>query len=285
MELRFALAGVFLFAVFLGAADVNADVFSSRWEDNPVARARLISSGYPDADTDQGASAGVHIEINPGWKTYWRVPGDAGIPPRINWKGSKNVASVEVLWPAPHRFIDKYGMSIGYKDEIVLPLKVVPKDKAAPLHLVLQLDYAVCKEVCLPVEAKMSLEIVPGKTTRSPFKRKLQRFMRQIPQAEKPEIGLRVSALEVVVSDDRITLSFDIENPADNPIVDLFVEGRDELFFGTPKTIKNKGTTGRVEVPVSGVKTVDMLDGDRLRLTLVGKKSAVNQYWKISSGS
>ena len=61
-----------------------------------------------------------------GWKTYWRMPGDAGIPPQFDWSGSQNVKSVEVLWPAPQRFIDSGGETVGYKDRVVFPLRIVP---------------------------------------------------------------------------------------------------------------------------------------------------------------
>ena len=281
MTKKLTFSGLVLIAALLNAGGAYAGAFSSDWEDNPYARARLIAAEYPNKEQPDTANAGVQIELNPGWKTYWRVPGDSGIPPRIMWKGSKNVKSIEVRWPAPHRYIDEYGMSIGYKDEIVLPLKITPIDKTAPVHLSLQLDYAVCKEVCLPVNSKMTLKLTPAKNTKSPFGRKLKRFLAQVPKQAMPEAGLRIRGLEVVADNGRVTLKLDVENSTDDPLVDVFVEGRDDLFFGTPKPIKNTGKMSHVEMPVSGAKSANALDGDKIRLTMVGKKSSTTQYWQV----
>ncbi len=259
-----------------------AGEFSSPWQDNPYARARLIASGYPGAEnTSHVIPAGVQIEMDPGWKTYWRIPGDSGIPPQIKWEGSTNVQSIEIRWPTPRRFIDKYGMSIGYKNEIVLPVKIVPKDKKAPIHLALELNYAVCSDICLPVNANMTLDIKPGNQKTGPFKRKLQRFTEQIPKSSSDTQGLRVQNLDVTGADEKVTLSFEVKNPEGDILVDVFVEGDETLFFNTPKKITNKGDISQVEVTVSGAKSARSLEGNRLRFTLVGKKSSADQYWTI----
>lgn len=281
MNMRAFFVITTLCSAILSANGAIAGSFSSPWEDNPYARARLIAAEYPDATRGENPVAGVQIELNPGWKTYWRVPGDAGIPPRMNWSGSENVKSVEVRWPAPHRYIDKYGMSIGYKDEIVLPLNIQPKDASAPIHLALELDYAVCKEVCLPVNSKMALDIAPQKHTGGPFKRKLQRFQKQVPISVEKQVGMKVRGLGISQNGKRVLLSFEIENSVGDQVVDVFVEGRDNLFFGTPTLIKNAGKMARVDIPVTGLKDTGALKGDTLRLTLVGKKSSTNQYWQV----
>jgi len=224
---------------------------------------------------------GLQIELDPGWKTYWRIPGDSGIPPQIKWDGSTNIKSIELSWPTPHRFIDKYGMSIGYKNEIVLPVKIVPKDKTAPIHLALELNYAVCAEVCLPASANMTLEIKPENSKTGPFKRKLQRYLEQVPKISQSSKGLRVSKLDVSGEGEHVALSFEVENPKGDALVDVFVEGDETLFFGTPKKIIHKGSVSLVEVYVSGVKSAKALVGKKLRFTLVGKKSSVDQYWAV----
>ena len=102
--------------------------------------------------------AGVEIKLKEGWKTYWRYPGDSGVPPVLDFSKSENVKAVTVLYPAPMRFPDGAGgNSIGYKDGVVLPLHVVPKDAGKPVTLDLKLDYAVCEKLCVPAEAKLEL--------------------------------------------------------------------------------------------------------------------------------
>jgi DsbC/DsbD-like thiol-disulfide interchange protein len=112
-----------------------------------VLSARLLS-GW--AEPDGVRMAGLRLDLAPGWKTYWRAPGDAGIPPLFDWTGSRNVAAVHPHWPRPVVF-DLNGMkTVGYHDGVVLPLEVVPVDPSAPVELRLQVELGVCKDICMP---------------------------------------------------------------------------------------------------------------------------------------
>ena len=104
--------------------------------------------------------AGVEIKLKPGWKTYWRYPGDSGVPPVFDFAASENVKAVTVLYPAPMRFADGGGgHSIGYKGDVILPLHVVPQDAGKPVTLRLKLDYAVCEKLCVPAKAEPSFAL------------------------------------------------------------------------------------------------------------------------------
>lgn len=259
-----------------------AGEFSSPWQDNPSARARLITTGFPDAENrTRSLSAGVQIELDPKWKTYWRFPGGSGIPIQTKWDGSTNVKSIKVRWPAPHRFINEYGMTIGYKNEVVLPVEIVPKDINAPVQLKLELNYGVCLDICLPVTSNMMLEIKPKNQSASPFKRKLERFVKKVPKSSTPSQGFRVKKLGISGEAEQVILSLAVENPGGEGLVDVFVEGDETLFFDTPTKIISKGAVSQVEVPVFGVKSAKALNGKKLRFTLVGKKSSADQYWTI----
>lgn len=114
------------------------------------------------ATADGRYLAGLRIGLPEGWKTYWRQPGDSGIPPSFDWSGSRNLDGVEVVWPAPSLFDDEYGWVIGYKDELVLPLLVEPAGDGGDVALSLDLSYAVCKEICVPAEARLSATLPGG---------------------------------------------------------------------------------------------------------------------------
>ena len=102
----------------------------------------------------------LSCKLAPGWKTYWRYPGDSGVPPHFEFEQSENVKSVAVLWPAPLRFSDAEGTTIGYKDNVVFPLRIEAKDPSKPVTLRLKFDYAVCERLCIPVRgARPSLSI------------------------------------------------------------------------------------------------------------------------------
>ncbi|GLR87445.1 protein-disulfide reductase DsbD domain-containing protein [Bradyrhizobium iriomotense] len=101
---------------------------------------------------------GIAFQLQHGWKTYWRMPGDSGVPPRFDFSKSENVEAVTVLWPAPLKFDDGAGgHSIGYHDQIVLPLRIVAKAPDKPVTLRVEINYAVCEKLCIPVEASAEL--------------------------------------------------------------------------------------------------------------------------------
>ncbi len=101
---------------------------------------------------------GIAVQLDPGWKTYWRTSGDSGVPPRFDFSKSDNVEAVTVLWPAPMKFDDGAGgFSMGYHNQVVLPLRIVPKSIDKPVTLRADINYAVCEKICIPVEANTEL--------------------------------------------------------------------------------------------------------------------------------
>jgi DsbC/DsbD-like thiol-disulfide interchange protein len=133
---------------------------ASAWDGDQRAAVRLIAGAQHGAVR----RAGIEIRLAPGWKTYWRYPGDSGIPPRFDFSQSKNVKSVTVRYPAPHRLTDESGTSIGYKQGVVFPLDIVPQNAAQPVMLAVKADYAVCEKICIPAEGKAELSVTgkPG---------------------------------------------------------------------------------------------------------------------------
>lgn len=138
------------------ATSSSAVTAVSPWAGGHRSRVRLMAGTMAHGTL----RAGVEIDLADGWKTYWRYPGDSGVPPHFDFSRSENVARVEVLWPAPRAFSDGNGTSIGYRHNVVFPLRVTPRDPAKPVTLRLALDYAVCEKLCVPEQA--SAELPPG---------------------------------------------------------------------------------------------------------------------------
>src|SRR5665811_2434845 len=106
--------------------------------------------------------AGIEIKLGPGWKTYWRYPGDSGVPPRFDFSGSENLKAAKVLYPAPHLFSDEAGNALGYKDSVIFPVQLSPQQPGKPVLLRLKLDYAVCEKLCIPAEGRAELTLNAG---------------------------------------------------------------------------------------------------------------------------
>src|SRR3979411_1203405 len=101
---------------------------------------------------------GIAIQLQPGWHTYWRNPGDSGVPPRFDFGKSENIEAVTILWPGPTKFADGAGgTSLGYQKQVVLPLRIVAKNADRPVTLRADINYAVCEKLCIPVEASAEL--------------------------------------------------------------------------------------------------------------------------------
>ncbi|MDT8343553.1 MAG: protein-disulfide reductase DsbD family protein [Thermohalobaculum sp.] len=131
----------------------------------------LVSSGESflqadlvlgDRSADGVREAGLRLDIAPGWKTYWRNPGEAGIPPTFDWSRSVNVADIEIDWPRPSSF-ESFGLrTLGYKHRVVLPLRLHPVDPSAPMALNLRLALGVCDDICILEETSVERAIAPG---------------------------------------------------------------------------------------------------------------------------
>ena len=127
---------------------------ASPWQRDGHSAVRLLAGSRSGAVL----LGGIAFQIQPGWKTYWRMPGDSGVPPRFDFSKSDNVEAVTVMWPAPQKFDDGAGgHSIGYHDQIVLPLRIVAKAADKPVTLRAEINYAVCEKLCIPVEANVEL--------------------------------------------------------------------------------------------------------------------------------
>lgn len=127
---------------------------SSPWQRDEHSAVRLLA-GSRSGGVLLG---GIAFQLQPGWKTYWRTPGDSGVPPRFDFSKSENIEAVTVLWPAPMKFDDGAGgYSLGYKTQIVLPLRIVARNADKPVTLRADISYAVCEKLCIPVEARAEL--------------------------------------------------------------------------------------------------------------------------------
>jgi len=144
--------------MLLGTPACAAD--ASPWGQDSRSAIRLIAGANMSGATQ--LRAGIEIKLQPGWKTYWRYPGDSGVPPRFDFSGSENLGTARVLYPAPHLFTDEAGNSLGYKDGVIFPVQVSPKQPGKSVHLRVKLDYAVCEKLCIPAEGRAELMLEIG---------------------------------------------------------------------------------------------------------------------------
>src|ERR1700733_14057212 len=152
VPLRAAL-GVAALCLACATSEVRAED-ASPWQRDAHSAVRLLAGSRSGAVL----LGGVAIQLQPGWKTYWRTPGDSGVPPRFDFSKSENIEAVTVMWPAPMKFDDGAGgTALGYTQQVVLPLRIVAKNADKPLTLRAAINYAVCEKLCIPVDANAEL--------------------------------------------------------------------------------------------------------------------------------
>lgn len=192
------------------------------------ARLRLLAA--PAGDRDE-LLLGLEFELLPGWKIYWRTPGDAGFPPEIDWAGSENLDRPSILWPAPERFRVLGLDTFGYRDRVVLPIRAGLKDATQPLRVRAHVSYLVCDVVCIPGEAKLALDAAAG-TAASSESEVIARYLARVPGAGA-FAGLVLERAEFAETLGRLSVMARAESPFHKP--DLYVEGPEGYAFGAPE--------------------------------------------------
>lgn len=248
---------------------------ASGWEAQTHTAARLIAGAKITTADATFVRAGIEIKLDPGWKTYWRDPGDSGMPPTLDFSGSDNVKAVTVLWPAPQRFPDGAGgNSIGYLDHVVLPLRVAPMDAAKPSVLHLKLGYDVCSNMCVPAEADLKLPLGGDGAAETALEKAEIRVPRRVGLGPgKADLAIVGVHREPGDGHDRVVV--DVAAPAGTP-VDLFVEGpTPDWSLPLPASAAGYGTTREFSFELDGLPLGAETKGATLTFTAVSGDDAI----------
>ena len=236
----------------------------SPWQRDTHSALRLLAGSRSGAVL----LGGVAIQLQPGWHTYWRTPGDSGVPPRFDFSKSDNVEAVTVLWPAPHKFDDGAGgTSLGYIKQIVLPLRIVAKNADKPVTLRADINYAVCEKLCIPVEAKAELAFASVASTEDGT---LSEALNAVP---KPANVGDPNPLTIrdVKREGKTNVLVDV-TASETKDVSLFVEGpTPDWALPVPKLLED-GPPGvkRFAFELDGLPPGARPEGAALKFTLVG---------------
>ena len=266
---------VWFLALALTLAGGPTRAAASKWDSHEHGAARLITATEATGMATR-LDVGLQLRLSPGWHTYWRTPGDAGVAPTIDWKGSENLAGAEIAWPAPQRLPPLGGLeTVGYVNGVVLPIVVTLAHPGAALHLHAEVDYASCKEVCIPYHASLDLTLPPGLAQPGPEAALIAAARTRVP-GDLAAAGLALRGSVVAPAQDGAVLSVRLAStgaPLRSP--DLFVEGAPDLSPGHPEIVlAQAGRTATLRVPIRGA-TAASLAGKPLRLTVVdGTRSA-----------
>ncbi len=237
---------------------------ASPWQRDGHSAVRLLAGSRSGAVL----LGGIAFQLQPGWKTYWRTPGDSGVPPRFDFSKSENIEAVTVMWPAPLKFDDGAGgVSLGYHDQTVLPLRIVPKSADRPVTLRAAISYAVCEKICIPVEANAELAFNSVASTED------SALFAALDTVPKPANVGDPNPLTIrdVKREGKSAVLIDVVTP-DARDVNLFVEGpTPDWGLPVPKPVEHSPLgVKRFSFALDGVPPGVNPDGAALKLTLVG---------------
>jgi DsbC/DsbD-like thiol-disulfide interchange protein len=275
--------GLLLSGLLQTATAAEPPALASPWASEPHARARLIAGGRPPGAPAGTFAAGVEIELADGWKTYWRNPGSSGVPPLFEWSDAENLASAEVRYPAPGRQADRGGDTIGYNHRLVLPLVVRPADPGRDIKLKVLLEYGVCKDICIPVQAHLDL-VIPADAEKQPIATGLARAFDRVPRplsARRPS-DPDLSNSSVTLDGEKPSIRFDAVFPGGAEDGDIFIEAPDGLWI--PMAMRDgpaKGDRAHFVVDLTEGAEIADLKGKTIRITLVSPRGQSETTLKL----
>ncbi|MDD3182146.1 MAG: protein-disulfide reductase DsbD family protein [Alphaproteobacteria bacterium] len=189
---------------------------------------RLISES-DSLGTEPKIKLGLDVSLAEGVHTYWRSPGAAGSPPRLDWSQSENLQNATLLYPMPMRKAVLGMDSLGYENHVVFPIHAWIKDGSKPLSLKLALDILVCKDLCLPKHFDLNLTLPTGQGGASPEASLIKNAMDTVP-TPTPSPALAITNL--IRTENKVYVEITSDDDILSP--DMFVETRNKLAFLKP---------------------------------------------------
>ena len=264
-----------LIALLGGAAPAAALSSDSAWTQHAELRLLAATDAIGEAGT---ATVGLEFALEPEWHIYWRAPGDAGLPPVVDWSQSQNVAGVEMLWPLPTRYELLGFTTLAYSDHVIFPLQVAAADPSLPVVLNTSVNFLICAEICIPDSAEITLTLPPGTAAGTPFAHQIDQFRASVPGAPQ-SVGLFLEDVTITGEGDagQIVVAFRSDAPITAP--DLFFEAPPEFVFAQPEAaVSADGMSAVMTAAISSWGAgIDALQDSEMTLTLVDDNRAMEQ--------
>ena len=264
---RLRLGGAVLVAALVLCMPLKARA-AAGWVGDEHAAARLITA-TDSVGSKKAVAAGLEIRLMPGWHAYWRTPGDAGIPPSIDWAGSANLKRADITWPAPARYSLQGFETAGYRDHVVLPITVALTQPGQPLDLHALVNWAACANICVPYSTRLELRLPAGLAAPSAEAGLIADARTRVPQP-LAAAGIDLVGANAIGHGAATALVVQLRSRGEAfEAPDLFVEGLDKGSPGRPEAaLSQSGHIARLSVPIRDADAADLI-GKKLTLTLV----------------
>ena len=257
-------------ALALATATAPQDLAAQSVVPDDLVQVEILDGGVTASGTYVGA---LRLTLQEGWKTYWRSPGDAGIPPQFNWRGSRNIGELSMTWPTPEVFSTSGYQTIGYHDQLVLPFEITPERSGKPVRVKGRMELGICKDVCVPSQLSFDHQLDAG-ADRNPA---IVAAIASRPYSAQ-EAGVRSTTCRLKPTQYGIEVEARIAMPsAGGTEVAVIEPGAPHLFAGATTT-KRSGQTlvATAELLPATSGAVASVDRSQLRITVLGRDHAVD---------
>ncbi len=228
-----------------------------------------VLSGWTTASGSQ--MVGLQIDMADGWKTYWRAPGDAGIPPQVSWVGSQNIKGAAFHWPVPEVFYEGSARSIGYSGSVTIPIEIFPASDGA-MRLSGTLDIGVCDEICVPVTLDFD-QSLPASNTRDPA---IVAALVDRP-ATASEAGISDVTCKVDPTPKGLRVTTQMVLPKSAAANAVIIETGDPAVWVSEPTTSRQGATLTASADLVHVNGSGFaLDRSAVRITLLSERQAID---------
>ena len=224
--------------------------------------------------------AGLEMNLADGWKTYWRMPGDSGVPPSFDWAGSTNLAAAKALYPTPARMPEAGGTAIGYKGVVLLPIEITPTEPDKRVTLKLSLEFGLCRDICIPVNATFDLVIPPQTAGALPpnIAEALERVPRPAQSRRKTDPDLKRAYVSTEGASSKLVI--EAAFPAGSTNADAFVEAPEGFYVPIPKRVSADGNVVTFTSEL-GRDLAQDLKGKPLTITLTSGAGSTEVRWTM----
>ena len=233
----------------------QSNMATGAWIGDPAyGEVRLVSAVSAMGDL-QELPLGLEFRLAPGWKIYWRTPGEAGLPPTLDLQMANGAPlQSQIEWPVPKRF-NAFGFdNFGYADAVILPVAVRGYDRGAALQIRGQIEALVCSDICVPLAGALRLDLADGPAEPSSMAMVIAQFAAKVPRIDA------LSSIKIATawqSGSQLKIGFAATS---QPVTEIFVEGPAGIAFKQPVFANNIAVIdveGDLKTPLAG-QTVDL---------------------------
>ena len=243
--------------LFAGACAARAQIYQGR----ELVQAKLLAD-VSAVVPGKPFTAGLLLHMVPNWHTYWKFPGDAGIPTEIKWNLPDGWKVGEIRWPIPLKLNEPGDIQIyGYHDEVLLLQEVTPPASlsSSTIQLAAEASWLVCEKICIPGSANLKLDLAVAAQNNAANADIFSRYRQSLPQSWP---GSEVARATWQRNGGELLLTVESAALANYPAADFFPLPEANVVVAHPKTERTGDGKIIFRVPIETAdKNVSALNG------------------------